>query len=76
MSQNTCISSKFLIHQMLKVTIWHLQAANIEADASGIHDGEYQLTKHEFSSLGHGKYSGTGYNLHIKSLVFIFADCT
>ncbi|KAL6280087.1 hypothetical protein ACE6H2_016968 [Prunus campanulata] len=34
-----------------------LEAANYEADASGIHDGEYQLTKHEFSSLGQGKYS-------------------
>lgn len=37
----------------------HLQAANIEAEGSGIHDAEYQLTKHEFSRLGHGKYSGT-----------------
>lgn len=38
-------------------TIRQLEAANIEADASGIPDGEYQLSKHEFSSLGHGKYS-------------------
>ncbi|KAI9111118.1 hypothetical protein K1719_017993 [Acacia pycnantha] len=38
-------------------TIRQLEAANIEPEASGIHDGEYQLTKHEFSSLGHGKYS-------------------
>jgi hypothetical protein len=37
----------------------HLQAANIEAEGSGIHDAEYQLTKHEFSGLGRGKYSGT-----------------
>lgn len=35
-----------------------MQAANIEAEASGFHDGEYQLTKHEFSGLGRGKYSG------------------
>ncbi|GAV87567.1 PH domain-containing protein/Oxysterol_BP domain-containing protein [Cephalotus follicularis] len=38
-------------------TLRQLEAANIEAEASGIHDGEYQLTKHEFSSLGRGKYS-------------------
>ncbi|KAK0587659.1 hypothetical protein LWI29_026518 [Acer saccharum] len=38
-------------------TLRQLEAANIEADASGIHDAEYQLTKHEFSSLGRGKYS-------------------
>ncbi|KAK4260430.1 hypothetical protein QN277_003546 [Acacia crassicarpa] len=38
-------------------TIRQLEAANIEPEASGIHDGEYQLTKHEFSSLGRGKYS-------------------
>lgn len=36
-----------------------LQAANLEAGASGIDDNVYQLTKHEFSSLGRGKYSGT-----------------
>lgn len=35
-----------------------MQAANIEAEASAVHDGEYQLTKHEFSGLGRGKYSG------------------
>lgn len=35
-----------------------MQAANIDAEASGITDGEFQLTKHEFSSLGRGKYSG------------------
>ncbi|XP_028120417.1 uncharacterized protein LOC114317826 isoform X1 [Camellia sinensis] len=33
------------------------QAANIEAEGSGIPDCEYQLTKHEVSCLGHGKYS-------------------
>ncbi|GKU95519.1 hypothetical protein SLEP1_g8871 [Rubroshorea leprosula] len=38
-------------------TIRQLEAANIEAEASGIHDGEYQLTKNEYSSLGRGKYS-------------------
>lgn len=37
-----------------------MQAANIENETSGIPDGEYQLTKHEFSSLGRGKYSGMG----------------
>jgi hypothetical protein len=37
-----------------------MQAANIENETSGIPDGEYQLTKHEFSSLGRGKYSGVG----------------
>ncbi|XP_050151175.1 oxysterol-binding protein-related protein 2A-like isoform X6 [Malus sylvestris] len=38
-------------------TLRQFEAANYEAEASGIHDGEYQLTKHEFSSLGQGKYS-------------------
>ncbi|XP_024171246.1 oxysterol-binding protein-related protein 2A isoform X2 [Rosa chinensis] len=38
-------------------TLRQLEAANFEAEASGIHDGEYQLTKHEFSSLRQGKYS-------------------
>ncbi|CAN6723470.1 unnamed protein product [Malus baccata var. baccata] len=38
-------------------TLRQFEAANYEAEASGIHDGEYQLTKHEFSSLGPGKYS-------------------
>lgn len=38
-------------------TIRQLEAANIEADASGTPDGEYQLSKHEFSNLGRGKYS-------------------
>lgn len=41
-----------------------MQAANIEAEASGIHDGGYQLTKHEFSGLGRGKYSGM-YHMYI-----------
>ncbi|XP_010529489.1 PREDICTED: oxysterol-binding protein-related protein 2A-like isoform X6 [Tarenaya hassleriana] len=39
------------------VGIVHLKAANLEAEASGIHDSVYQLTKHGFSSLGRGKYS-------------------
>ncbi|ESQ55101.1 hypothetical protein EUTSA_v10024514mg [Eutrema salsugineum] len=34
-----------------------LEAANLEAGASGIDDNVYQLTKHEFSSIGRGKYS-------------------
>ncbi|KAE8055953.1 hypothetical protein FH972_012760 [Carpinus fangiana] len=38
-------------------TLRQLEAANIEAEGSGIHDAEYQLTKHEFSGLGRGKYS-------------------
>ncbi|XP_057993721.1 oxysterol-binding protein-related protein 2A isoform X8 [Hevea brasiliensis] len=40
-------------------TLRQLEAANIEAETSGIPDGEFQLTKHEFSSLGRGKFSGT-----------------
>ncbi|XP_029127654.1 oxysterol-binding protein-related protein 2A isoform X3 [Cajanus cajan] len=38
-------------------TIRQLEAANTEPEASAIHDGEYQLTKNEFSSLRRGKYS-------------------
>ncbi|XP_061348194.1 oxysterol-binding protein-related protein 2A-like [Gastrolobium bilobum] len=38
-------------------TIRQLEAANIEPEASALHDGEYQLTKNEFSNLGRGKYS-------------------
>jgi hypothetical protein len=33
--------------------------ANLEAEASGIHDDVYQLRNHKYSSLGRGKYSGT-----------------
>lgn len=51
------------IYCTLKRNSLLIQAANIEADASGIHDGEYRLTKHELSSLGRGKYSGT-FNIH------------
>lgn len=42
------------------------QAANTEPEATAIHDGDYQLTKNEFSSLGRGKYSGTAiYVTHV-----------
>ncbi|KAJ4839976.1 Oxysterol-binding protein- protein 2A [Turnera subulata] len=37
-------------------TLRQLEAANIEAETSGIPEGEYQLIKHELSSLGRGKY--------------------
>ncbi|GAB4857055.1 Oxysterol-binding protein- protein 2A [Ancistrocladus abbreviatus] len=38
-------------------TIRQLEAANIEAEAPGIHDTECQLEKHHFSGVRHGKYS-------------------
>ncbi|XP_052209858.1 oxysterol-binding protein-related protein 2A isoform X2 [Diospyros lotus] len=38
-------------------TVRQLEAANIEAEGSGIHDSEYQLTRHEISSVERGKYS-------------------
>ncbi|XVE65049.1 hypothetical protein DITRI_Ditri07aG0151000 [Diplodiscus trichospermus] len=38
-------------------TLRQLEAANIEAETSGIHDGDYQLTKHECSGIERGKYS-------------------
>ncbi|XP_057415955.1 oxysterol-binding protein-related protein 2A isoform X2 [Lotus japonicus] len=38
-------------------TIRQLEAANIEPEASALHDSEYQLTKNALSSLGRGKYS-------------------
>ncbi|XVF52647.1 hypothetical protein PTKIN_Ptkin05aG0035300 [Pterospermum kingtungense] len=38
-------------------TLRQLEAANIEAETSGIHDADYQLTKHEYTGIGHGKYS-------------------
>ncbi|KAJ8767679.1 hypothetical protein K2173_018237 [Erythroxylum novogranatense] len=38
-------------------TIRQLEAANIETETSVIPASEYQLSKHEFSSLGRGKYS-------------------
>ncbi|GMH09520.1 hypothetical protein Nepgr_011361 [Nepenthes gracilis] len=37
-------------------TIRQLEAANIGAEASEIHDSEYQLTKQEYPGLGRGKY--------------------
>lgn len=56
----------------LSQILFHMQAANYEAEASGIHDGEYQLTKHEFSSLGPGKYSGKHFMLPIHFLILSF----
>ncbi|XAR70441.1 hypothetical protein NMG60_11027290 [Bertholletia excelsa] len=38
-------------------TLRQLEAANIDVEGSAIHDSEYQLAKHEISSLGRGKYS-------------------
>ncbi|XP_022922298.1 oxysterol-binding protein-related protein 2A-like isoform X1 [Cucurbita moschata] len=38
-------------------TIRQLEAANFEAEASGMNDGEFQLTKHDLSSEERGKYS-------------------
>lgn len=38
-------------------TLRQLEAANIEAEASGINDGEYQLMKHEYRNLARRKYS-------------------
>ncbi|KAI3453519.1 hypothetical protein Pfo_010182 [Paulownia fortunei] len=38
-------------------TLRQLEAANIEAEASGINDGEYQLMKHEYTNLARVKYS-------------------
>ncbi|XP_022156453.1 oxysterol-binding protein-related protein 2A-like isoform X2 [Momordica charantia] len=38
-------------------TIRQLEAANFEAEVSGMTDGEFQLTKHDLSSEERGKYS-------------------
>ncbi|KAE9614215.1 hypothetical protein Lal_00016713 [Lupinus albus] len=38
-------------------TIRQLEAANVEAEASAMHDSEYQLTKNVLSRLGRGKFS-------------------
>ncbi|KAL3499542.1 hypothetical protein ACH5RR_038635 [Cinchona calisaya] len=38
-------------------TLRQFEAANVEADASGVHDGEYQMMKREYSYLGSQKYS-------------------
>ncbi|XP_048141120.1 oxysterol-binding protein-related protein 2A isoform X6 [Rhodamnia argentea] len=37
-------------------TLRQLEAANLEAEAPGINDADYVLPKHEFSSIGRGKY--------------------
>lgn len=55
----------------IKFVICLFQATNVEAEASGIHDGDYQLIKHEYSNLGRGKYSGNciftvPYSIHRK----------
>ncbi|KAK4493502.1 hypothetical protein RD792_005679 [Penstemon davidsonii] len=38
-------------------TLRQLEAANIEAEVSGVNDGEYQLMKNEYMNLARGKYS-------------------
>ncbi|KAK1436288.1 hypothetical protein QVD17_02067 [Tagetes erecta] len=38
-------------------TLRQLEAANIENEASGVPEGEYQLTHHEFSDIQRSKYS-------------------
>ncbi|XVF51699.1 hypothetical protein PTKIN_Ptkin04bG0205500 [Pterospermum kingtungense] len=38
-------------------TLRQLEAANIEVETPGIHDGDYQLVKHEYSAIRHRKYS-------------------
>ncbi|OVA06728.1 Oxysterol-binding protein [Macleaya cordata] len=38
-------------------TLRQLEAANIEVETSGIHDSQFQLTKHGFTGSGHGKFS-------------------
>ncbi|XP_073303164.1 oxysterol-binding protein-related protein 2A-like isoform X1 [Primulina huaijiensis] len=37
-------------------TLRQLEAANIEAEASGLNDGEYQSMKHEYTNVAGGKY--------------------
>jgi len=44
---------------ILKSEFLCLQMANLEAEASGIHESVYQLPNHNYSSLRSGKYSGT-----------------
>ena len=60
---------------LLIFIIDHKQAANIEPEASAIHDGEYQLTKNEFSRLGRGKYSGTTINVAYVSHYNLYLCC-
>ncbi|XP_031124685.1 oxysterol-binding protein-related protein 2A isoform X2 [Ipomoea triloba] len=38
-------------------TLQQLEATNIETEASGVPDGDYQLLKREYPNLGRGKYS-------------------
>ncbi|XP_073298847.1 oxysterol-binding protein-related protein 2A-like isoform X4 [Primulina huaijiensis] len=38
-------------------TLRQLEAANIEAEASGLNDGEYQSMKHDYTNVARGKYS-------------------
>ncbi|GFZ01941.1 OSBP(oxysterol binding protein)-related protein 2B [Actinidia rufa] len=46
-------------------TLRQLEAANTEAEGSGIPDSVYQLLKHEVSSIGRGKYSAQQHHLMI-----------
>ncbi|XP_042484575.1 oxysterol-binding protein-related protein 2B-like [Macadamia integrifolia] len=50
------ITSEYSLIQCGLVFILHVQAANIEVEAPGLHESQYHLTKHEYPSLGHGKY--------------------
>ncbi|KAJ4956268.1 hypothetical protein NE237_013051 [Protea cynaroides] len=43
---------------LLDDTLRQLEAANIKVEAPGLHESQYKLTKNEYPSLGHGKYSG------------------
>ncbi|XP_073055760.1 oxysterol-binding protein-related protein 2A-like isoform X2 [Primulina eburnea] len=38
-------------------TLRQLEAANIEAESSGLNDGEYQSMKHDYTNVARGKYS-------------------
>lgn len=38
-------------------TLRQFEATNVEAETSGVHDGDYQLMKHEYSNLGRAKYN-------------------
>lgn len=49
----------FFFTSVLSSYLLLMQAANIEAESSGIPYSDYQLIKHEVSCLGRGKYSGT-----------------
>lgn len=56
-ARNTPLVWNLLLSGM-KYEIWLSQATNVEAETSGVHDGDYQLMKHEYSSLGRAKYNG------------------